>query len=601
MSSRQSKQTKLKKAKVGSVEIPASNIAKNGGIDAQEPEQEQSETLVELSRENADDDKFLKLLIEFRVIRDSIHGDIWLTEAENEIIDLPIFQRLRKIKQLGPSYLVYPGALHTRFEHCIGAMFVAQKIIESVFKNYNKNYSTSLFLHNLTNEEVFLSRLIALIHDVAHVSWGHTLENEGKILANHQWKDEVRRENILEAIKPVIDKFLTKVGLDRKIETIHNEIRDILIAIESDEEAIHKLNRPFIADIVGNTICADLLDYLKRDAIYTGLKMVYDERIFSYFVIWDYKMKIGKEYVTKRRLALHLQKKGGKLRLDMINTCVDLLRMRYFLAQKVYHHRVKRAFSAVVFKMVYCAKQCEVINDDDLFWLGDDPLIYKIHTVRLKKDSNEYTKAAKKLATSLLERKKYGEIFSFLPRDKPDWEKIKRFDNPEERFTIENQIERFFSLEPGAVIIYPAQDLHSKVPKVKILREEGIIESLEDLAKNREFVSSIGAELDVLDNNFLPLQSFLVLMEKSSIEQKHIDIGTYEAVCQSLCITGKISPLMIDLKMKALGLDCEHCLDIKTQIIQEYTEVRTSPDEPGQRGDPEKYIVNSLKRLLQPD
>ena len=71
----------------------------------------------------------------FRIVRDAVHGDIELTELECRVIDTPQFQRLRKVRQLGASYLVFPSAVHTRFEHSVGTLHVAQRILNGVKSN----------------------------------------------------------------------------------------------------------------------------------------------------------------------------------------------------------------------------------------------------------------------------------------------------------------------------------------------------------------------------------------------------------------------------------------------------------------------------------
>ncbi|HEX6970859.1 MAG TPA: HD domain-containing protein, partial [Limnochordia bacterium] len=65
------------------------------------------------------------------LIRDPVHGDISLTTAEREILDTPALQRLRGVKQLGAAYLVYPGCVHTRFEHSLGTLAAAQRILST--------------------------------------------------------------------------------------------------------------------------------------------------------------------------------------------------------------------------------------------------------------------------------------------------------------------------------------------------------------------------------------------------------------------------------------------------------------------------------------
>ncbi len=94
-------------------------------------------------------------------IRDPIHGFIHREDHEREIIDTPLFQRLRKIKQLAMATLVYPGAIHTRFDHSLGAMHVAGRMAEKLL---------------VSDSERRLVRLAALLHDVGHGPFSHVSE-----------------------------------------------------------------------------------------------------------------------------------------------------------------------------------------------------------------------------------------------------------------------------------------------------------------------------------------------------------------------------------------------------------------------------------------
>ena len=101
--------------------------------------------------EDTEEEKVWKeFLAPAKVIRDAVHGDIRLTDMEIKIINHPIFQRLRGIKQLSPVHLIYPSANHTRFEHCLGALYIAQKIIESVERNfdYQGNFIYALHIYH---------------------------------------------------------------------------------------------------------------------------------------------------------------------------------------------------------------------------------------------------------------------------------------------------------------------------------------------------------------------------------------------------------------------------------------------------------------------
>ena len=93
-----------------------------------------------------------------KFIRDSVYGDISLTKFEEKIMDMPQFQRLRRIKQLGLISLIYPGANHTRFEHSVGTMNLGSKL------------ATEL---DLSNDEIELIRVSSLLHDIGHGPFSH--------------------------------------------------------------------------------------------------------------------------------------------------------------------------------------------------------------------------------------------------------------------------------------------------------------------------------------------------------------------------------------------------------------------------------------------
>ena len=104
-----------------------------------------------------------------KFIRDSVYGDISLTKFEEKIMDMPQFQRLRRIKQLGLISLIYPGANHTRFEHSVGTMNLGSKL------------ATEL---DLSNDEIELIRVSSLLHDIGHGPFSHV--SEGVLSVPHE-------------------------------------------------------------------------------------------------------------------------------------------------------------------------------------------------------------------------------------------------------------------------------------------------------------------------------------------------------------------------------------------------------------------------------
>ena len=139
-----------------------------------------------------------KLIGKRKFIRDSVYGDIELSKFEVKVMDMPQFQRIRRIKQLGLISLIYPGANHTRFEHCIGTMNLASKL------------ATKL---DLNDDEIELVRISGLLHDIGHGPFSHV--SEGVLSFPHE-----------ELTKHVIEKTSLHDLLDEKFNT--KEIVDIV-------------------------------------------------------------------------------------------------------------------------------------------------------------------------------------------------------------------------------------------------------------------------------------------------------------------------------------------------------------------------------------
>src|SRR6185295_466579 len=96
-----------------------------------------------------------------KLIRDAVHGDIEMGPLEVELMDTPEFQRLRGIKQLGTAYLVFPSAVHTRFEHSLGACWMARRIVEAIRRT-----------SDVSKDDELLIRAAALLHDIMHIPFG---------------------------------------------------------------------------------------------------------------------------------------------------------------------------------------------------------------------------------------------------------------------------------------------------------------------------------------------------------------------------------------------------------------------------------------------
>lgn len=273
------------------------------------------------------------------LIRDPVHGDITLEAIEAAVLDLPVVQRLRGIRQLGTAHLVYPGALHTRFDHSLGTCAVARRIVRELRER-------GFHIDNAIATGIGVG---ALLHDVTHVPFGHTLEDERRLFPRH---DKGQRLGAL--LDGSLGEGLSALGM-----------RDMVAAMLGGEAGTLPA---WARQIVSSTIDADLLDYLRRDSYFTGLAQRYDDRIFHSFT------------VAGDQLALSLTKHGME-RPDAYSEIVQLLRMRYFLTERVYYHHTKVAAGAMVSKAVEIAHSLGQLGEKDLLQLGDTQLLERLQRI----------------------------------------------------------------------------------------------------------------------------------------------------------------------------------------------------------------------------
>ena len=393
-----------------------------------------------------------------KLIRDAVHGDIEMGPLEVELMDTPEFQRLRGIKQLGTAYLVFPSAVHTRFEHSLGTSWMAHRIIDAVRRT-----------QNVSQDDETLIRVSALLHDITHIPFGHTLEDERRVLPRHD-KDEER-----------FDYFLrnSAIGGILKREGLQDAVIDVL-----------KSPGDYRADITGGAISADLLDYLRRDTYFCGLSQYYDARIFESFI------------VEGGRLVINLEK-SGMLRRDALSELVNLLRIRYTLSERVYFHHTKISSGAMISKAVEVALR-EGLRTDDLRTLKDETLIW---TLRERYSGNA---TVAHLLNRFESRQLYRacHVLTVDIGEKRREEIVGRFHHDlEARETAEMSIARASGIQPQDVIIY-CPSFGMSLPEAEVLvRLEG--------GQVRPLSGSNNEEIRILKEKHKALWKFFVLIDRA--------------------------------------------------------------------------------------
>lgn len=230
-------------------------------------------------------------------IKDPVHGYVYITEEEKDLIDSYPVQRLHRLRQLAGAEYVYPGANHTRFEHSVGVMHLAGRVAE------NPNVS-----QYINEQEAEMVRVAGLLHDVGHGPFSHVFEH-------------------------LLDKKLNQTHEDITAWLIRNsELKDILKRMGYSPEEVGKLavgklqrrGKAFMDQIISSAVDVDKQDFIVRDTYHTGAEY---------------------GYIDVSRLVHTLDVLDGNLAVDLgsLSALESLIIARIESFKSIYYHRVGRA------------------------------------------------------------------------------------------------------------------------------------------------------------------------------------------------------------------------------------------------------------------
>ncbi len=253
------------------------------------------------------------------LIRDPVVGDVEFDGTAVDLMEDPHMQRLRRIRQLGFSFFVYPGANHTRFEHSLGTMHLTGELAGTIFGK--------------ADEEL---QCVGLMHDIGHMPFSHQLDRILKRYLN------TTHEKIGE-------------GLIKK-SSLHDIIQDSTL---SERKLLEYFRGEKEGAIVTSTLGSDRLDYLARDSHYTGV---------AYGVI-DYSRIRSKLAMHKSKIALHEQGIPG---------AESVLIARYFMFTSVYYHHATMIIEGMFERAVIGAIESGLLDPKELKTMTDDTLYNKL-------------------------------------------------------------------------------------------------------------------------------------------------------------------------------------------------------------------------------
>lgn len=263
-------------------------------------------------------------------IRDPIHRFIHYSDNEQKIIDSRQFQRLRHLSQLALTYNIYPGAMHSRFEHSLGAMELATRFFEQIFRKDGEQLKRNFKKVGLNLDQAKqVLRLCALFHDIGHLPFSHAGED---ILPPGKKHEHVG----LEILKGEFGKLIVKEFSSE----ILNFVKQIINPDASQIIPELQISRK----IISGNVDVDRTDYLIRDSYHCGVE----------YGKFDYTRLIESIRVVKSNYHGGLE---PALDLGGVHTVEALILARYFMFTQVYYHRTRRLFD------IYIARYLKLWNE----------------------------------------------------------------------------------------------------------------------------------------------------------------------------------------------------------------------------------------------
>ncbi len=391
-----------------------------------------------------------------KLIRVAVTGDVLVTRLELRLIDTPSFQRLRRIRQLGTACFVYPSSLHTRFDHSLGTLAAAVKIVEKIRANEPAGSAEQ----TISPLEEALIRLYALLHDVPHIPFGHTLEDELLILPRHD-ENEARINHFLGAQSEIGSVI---------VETLGAEVLERLLSIYRwDGKSTPPGDDAFIYDIVSNTVCADLLDYLARDNHFCNLGISHEYRFLNF-------LYLRRDESGRRRMFIQLFKSGKPVpRRDTITDLCLLLETRYLMAERIYFHHAKITSGAMLARAVYEMLVSGELTEEALYEHSDDTLLHMLTVSRAAVAAELGRALWSRRLHKLLHKYQEEEFRGVQAQDHSERvleEAVRTCTNPERRKAVEDQIAREAGGVEGDVLVYcPPRTMNLKPAGTKVIWE----------------------------------------------------------------------------------------------------------------------------------
>src|SRR3982751_4350919 len=273
----------------------------------------------------------------FEILRDPVWNNIRVDELTLKLVDTEVFQRLRYVRQLGWTYLVYPGATHSRFEHALGTHHLSRRTLALLCESEDAT--------SISETEQTIVRSAALLHDVGHYPFSHALEEIGAL--HHE---DVARPLITEG--SVASLLSARLGQEAPAKVF---------------ALIRGQSRSALQGLISGSLDLDKIEYLKRDAFMCGVPYgeIDVDRLTNSLVVVDDP--------ANGESALGVQEKA-------LSALESLLFAKYQMYRNVYWHHAVRSATAMYKRLVEDAVQAGIVDDRSLSGYTDEGLMHRLES-----------------------------------------------------------------------------------------------------------------------------------------------------------------------------------------------------------------------------
>lgn len=373
-----------------------------------------------------------------KTFNDPVWGDILLFPWETLLLDSPLLQRLRGVRQLGMAHLVYPGAGYDRLEHSRGVVEAAERMIRSLCRNadFRRKFGRDKddTVPVVGEHDVNSIRLAALLHDVGHGAFSHA--TEPLLQSRLQAEFDAVRDSLREAFEGVTS--IAPAEIVSAVLILSESLRQIFehpnfgATTRPGELPLYicarilgsrsHLDAGYLSGIISGPLDADKLDYMARDSHHSGLPIGLDlHRLISKLEVVTVTPETTSNPEMKQRAENSPSRRYHEIGISLsgLGAYEQMIIGRVILYDRLYYHHKVRSAEAMVRRLIRLAEEerGSVFSLKELFFDLPDDSVVAILGGGLKQDGFTPGKErCKALANSLISRDIYYRAFAFAPR-----------------------------------------------------------------------------------------------------------------------------------------------------------------------------------------